>query len=188
MELKIGESSDMSVKNIATGELYERSLSIRYYIQSLIFTFPQFQLLKIVWESPETRRFVFDPSRSKYLPTIDTQYGSRTLFSFTDSQFFYRNIDGCCRVAAVYTFFLLGHGKDSTTYIVRYDKNTQEVYEVQMERVLADVFYNRNCYGSLYRVKQNDKKKRESIVDFDHSVNQTYLTNRHQSQFIEQDL
>ncbi|CAF1367586.1 unnamed protein product, partial [Didymodactylos carnosus] len=230
MELKIGESSDMSVKNIATGELYERSLSIRYCyprllqsklkhsivdknnqksltdqlptelwlrvlkllheqdIQSLIFAFPQFQLLKVVWESQETRKFVLDPSRSKYLPTIDTQYGSRTLFSFTDSQFFYRNIDGCCRVAAVYAFFLLGHGKDSTTYIVRYDKNTQEVCEVQMERVLADVFYNRNCYGSLYRVKQNDKKKHEPIVDFDHSVDRTYLTNRHQSQFIGQDL
>ena len=157
-------------------------------IHHLIFAFPQFQLLKIVWEGRMARDFVTDPSRSKYLPTINTQYGSRTLFSFPDSNFFYRHINGCCRVVAVYAFFLLGHGKDCTTYIVRYDKDTHEVCEVQMEKVLADAFYNRNCYGSLYRVEQKDKMKREPRVDLDHSVDRTYFTNRHQAQFIGQNL
>jgi hypothetical protein len=225
-ELKSYENDGMSV----TGELYERSSSIRYCyprllqsklkqttnnkdeqkplihqlpselwlhifkflheqdVQHLIFAFPQFQLLKMVWDAQETKAFVTDPSRPKFIPIIKTQYGSRTLFRFPDSDFFYQHIDGCCRVAAVYAFFLLGHGKDSTTYIVRYDQNTQEVCEVQMERVLADAFYNRNCYGSLYRVKQKEKERRQPIVDFDHSVDRTYLTNRHQSQFIGQDL
>lgn len=157
-------------------------------IHHLIFAFPPFQLLKIVWEGRVTRDFVTDPSRPKYLPTISTQYGSRTLFSFTDSDFFYRHIDGCCRVVAVYAFFLLGHGKDCTSYIVRYDKNTHEVCEVQMEMILADAFYNRNCYGSLYRVEQKDKIKRQPKVDLDHSVDRTYFTNRHQAQFIGQNL
>jgi hypothetical protein len=230
MELKISESIGMFTKTVVTGELYERSLSIRYCyprllqsklkhsiadkdeekplikqlppelwlrilkllheqdIQHLIFAFPQFQLLKIVWDGQETKDFVTDPFRPKYIPTIDSQYGSRTLFSFSDSEFFYHHLDGCCRVAAVYAFFLLGHGKDSTTYIVRYDRNTQEVCEVHMERVLADAFYNRNCYGSLYRVEQKDKMKREPIVDLDHSVDRAYMTNRQQSQFIGQDL
>jgi hypothetical protein len=226
-ELKMYENSRMFVKTIDIGELYERSLSIRYCyprllelqsivnkdeeqsliyqlptemwlrifkllheqdVQHLIFAFPQFQLLKIVWEAQVTKDFVTDLSRAKFIPTIDTQYGSRTLFRFPDSNFFYQHVNGCCRVAAVYAFFLLGHGKDSTSYIVRYDRNTQEVCEVQIEQVLTDAFYNRNCYGSLYRVNQKDEKKRQPIVDFDHSVDRAYLTNRHQSQFIGQDL
>ncbi|UJR12472.1 hypothetical protein I4U23_016647 [Adineta vaga] len=232
MELmKMSENSDdITTKDSTVGELYERSLSIRYCyprllqsklkysnenkdsekslmdrlstelwleiskffdekdFQNLIFAFPHFQLLKIVWDSQKTKEFITDPFRPKYLPTINTQYGSRTLFSFNDSDFFYGHIDGCCRVAAVYAFFLLGHGKDSTSYIVRYDENTQQVCEVQMERVLADAFYNRNCYGSLYRVQQKDRIKRESMIDLDHSVDRVYVTNRHQSQFIGQDL
>src|SRR5205085_2190735 len=105
-----------------------------------------------------------------------------------DSDFFYQHINECCRVAAVYAFFLLGHEEDSTTYTVRYDRNTQEVCEVERERILADVFYNRNCYGSLYQVYQKNKNKRQPNVDFDRSVDRTYMANRHQSQFIGQDL
>ncbi|CAF4340936.1 unnamed protein product, partial [Rotaria sordida] len=105
-------------KTMKTGELYERSLSIRYCyprllesklkqsivnkveekslihqlsselwlhifkhlheqdIQHLIFAFPQFQMLKIVWDAQETKAFIVDPARPKFIPTIQTQYGS----------------------------------------------------------------------------------------------------------------
>ncbi|CAF3630384.1 unnamed protein product [Rotaria sp. Silwood1] len=229
-ELKICKGLNKSVNNIDIGELYERSLSIRYYysrllelksrestmdldeqkslieqlptemwlsifkyldkqdIQHLIFAFPDFQLLKIVWEAQELKKFEQDTSRPKFIPIIDTQYGSQTLFRFSDSNFFNQHINQCCRVAAVYAFFLLGHDKDATTYTVHYDRNTHEVCEVDMEKILSDVFYNQNCYGSLYRVVQKDKKERQPMIDLDHSVDRTYMTNRHQSQFIEQDL
>ncbi|CAF2796191.1 unnamed protein product [Rotaria sp. Silwood2] len=230
-ELNIhNNKSNKSVKTTDIGELYERSLSIRYCyprllelkpkesiinsneqkklikqlppeiwlsifkyldkqdIQHLIFAFPNFQLLKIVWESQELKNFEQNLFREKFIPTIDTQYGSQTLFRFSDSKFFYKHIDQCCRVAAVYAFFLLGHTKDSTTYTVHYDRNTHEVCEVNMERILSDVFYNRNCYGSLYRVEQKDKNKREPMIDLNHSVDRAYMINRHQSQFIGQDL
>ncbi|CAF4100244.1 unnamed protein product [Rotaria sp. Silwood2] len=126
-------------------------------VQHLIFAFPKFQLLKIMWEAQETKRFETDSCRCKFIPTVHSQYGSRTLFRFPDSNFFYQHIDGCCRVAAVYAFFLLGHGPDSRTYTVRYDRNTHETCEVKMEKLLADAFYNRNCYGSIYRVVQKDE-------------------------------
>ena len=128
--------------------------------------------------------------RFSTISIIENRLGrsSNTRFSFPDSNFFYRHINGCCRVTAVYAFFLLGHGRDSTTYIVRYDKDTHEVCEVQMEKVLADTFYNRNCYGSLYRVEQKDQMKREPRIDLDHSVDRTYFTNPHQAQFIGQNL
>ncbi|UJR12040.1 hypothetical protein I4U23_016218 [Adineta vaga] len=216
-------------KNLTdTGELYERSLSIRYCyprllelklnksidkqepslidqfppeiwlhifkfiheqdIRNLVFAYPQFQLLKLVWEAQDKQSRETDPFRPKFLPTIHAKYGSRTLFQFSDAQFFYKHINECCRVAAVYAFFLLGHQKDSTTYIVRYDRNTQEVSEVDMEKLLADAFYNRNCYGSLYRVKRIDENRCQPTMDLNSSVDRTYMTNRHQSQFIGQDL
>lgn len=226
-ELNIDSDSDESITQNDIGELYERSLSIRYCyprllelkpiaksdkekslieqlpnemwlsifkhldkkdIHNLIFAFPDFQLLKIVWESQELKSFQQDASREKFIPTIATQYGSQTLFRFSDTNFFYRHIDQCCRVAAVYAFFLLGNSKRSTTYTVHYDRDTQEICEVEMERILSDVFYNRKCYGSLYRVTQKDKSQRQPMNDLNHSVDRIYMTNRHQSQFIGQDL
>ncbi|CAF0906569.1 unnamed protein product [Rotaria sordida] len=157
-------------------------------VQHLIFAFPQFQLLKIAWDAQMRKNFEKDDHLQKFIPTIHTKYGSRTLFRFSDNDFFYQHIEGCCRVVAVYAFFLLGHRDDSTTYTVRYDRNTQEVCEVKMERILTDAFYNRNCYGSLYRVAQKDESKRQPKIDLDYSVDRTYMINRHQSQFIGQDL
>ena len=142
MELNTGKSF---------GELYERSLSIRYCyprllqsilkkdsltpddqgkplidrlptevwlrifkhlheqdIHHLIFAFPQFQLLKIIWNSQVTKDFLTDPSRPKYILNIDSQYGSRTLFSFSDSNFFLSSyrwmLPGSCRLC----FLLIG--------------------------------------------------------------------------------
>ncbi|CAF4223160.1 unnamed protein product [Rotaria sp. Silwood2] len=229
-ELNIYRNCGEFVKTSDIGELYERSLSIRYSyprllelklkaqtihqddekllidqlppemwlyifkylhqqdVQHLIFAFPQFQLLKIAWDAQEMKIFETDSCLQKFIPTIHTKYGSRTLFRFSDSEFFYQHIEGCCRVAAVYAFFLLGHRDDSTTYTVRYDRNTQEICEVKRERILADAFYNRNCYGSLYRVVQKDESKRQPNIDLDYSVDRTYMTNRHQAQFIGQDL
>ncbi len=101
--------------------------------------------MKIVWQAQETKQYETDPSQSKFIPTIYAQYGSRTLFRFSDAEFFYRHTNECCRVAAVYAFFLLGHDKNSTTYTIRYKRKTQEVCQIKMERLLANTFYNRNC-------------------------------------------
>ncbi|CAF3352933.1 unnamed protein product [Rotaria sp. Silwood2] len=114
--------------------LTEMWLSIFKYldeqdIQNLIFAFPDFQLLKIVWEAQELKNFEQDIFKQKLIPTINTQYGSQTLFRFLDSNFFFQHIDQCCRVAAVYAFFILGHSKDSTTYTAHYDRNTHEEYD-----------------------------------------------------------
>lgn len=224
-EYQTPETSITTLK-LKTGELYERSLSIRYCyprllinshikeeksnsichklptetwlnifkyvneqdIESFIFAYPYYLPLMMLRQSEETKFFETDRSRSKFIPTVENQYGCRTLFHFADVKFFDENIHGCCRVAAVYAFFLLGHTADSTTYIIRYNRNTHEVCEVQKERLFHDVFYNRNCYGALYRVKQKNESIRNLIVDFEDSVDRTYMINRHQSQFIGQDL
>ncbi|CAM4931839.1 unnamed protein product [Rotaria socialis] len=124
-------------------------------IQHLVLAFPDFQLLKIVWEAEEVKKFEENLLRQKFIPTINGVYE---------------------------------HSRTATSYIVQYDRNTHEVCEVEMEKLLADVFYNRNCYGSLYGVEQKDRIKRQPTIDLDHSVDRTYMTNRHQAQFIRQDL
>ena len=221
-----GQQDDL----LATGELYERSLSIRYCyprlledklqqsmdidteqksvidqlppetwlhifqflnerdVENFVFAYPQFQLMQMAWHVQEKNSLNNDRRKEKFIPNIECQYGCHTLFHFSDVQFFNQHIQQCCRVAAVYAFFLLGNARHATTYIVRYNRTTHEVCEVDLEKLLFDVFYNRNCYGSLYRVDQKDENKRQPEVDLDHSVDRTYMTNRHQSQFIGQDL
>ncbi|CAF1553652.1 unnamed protein product [Adineta ricciae] len=216
-----------SEQAIYRGELYERSLSIRYCyprlleskltssnvnhesiikrlpvelwlhifqfmnendVQYFTFAYPEFQFLHMVSEA-QMNAFVADnPLRSKYLPSIHQQFGCQTLFRFPDTDFFLKHVHGCCRVAAVYAFFLLGHSKDATTYIVRYDRNTDEVCELEIEKMLEDVFYNRNCYGALYQVKQIDENVRQPKKDLNASVDRTCMSNRHDSQFIGEDL
>ncbi|CAF3929121.1 unnamed protein product, partial [Rotaria sp. Silwood1] len=149
-------------------------------IQNLTFAFPDFQSLKTIWENEELKKFEKNLFREKFIPTIVNQYFDQPLFCFVDSNFFFQHIDQCCRIAAIYAFFLLGHEKDSRTYTIHYDRNTQAVCEIDIVRVLYSVFYNQNCYSSLYRVTQKDENKRQPIIDFDHSVDRTYMTNRHQ--------
>ncbi|CAF0873552.1 unnamed protein product [Adineta steineri] len=178
-----------------TGDLYERSLSIRYCYPRLLETKlnkssdkSEPLINRLPTEISRAKMFKNRSTKPKFIPTIHTQYGSRTLFRFSDADFFYQHLNACCRVSTVYAFFLLGHGKDSTTYTVRYDRDTHDVYEVEMEKLLADAFYNRNCYGSLFRVNQMNEHKRQSTMDLNSSVDRTYMINRHQSQFIGQDL
>lgn len=70
------------------------------------------------------KNFETDPAQPKFIPTIHAQYGSRTLFRFSDAEFFNQHINECCRVAVVYAFFLLGHSPNSKTYTVRYNRNS----------------------------------------------------------------
>ncbi|CAF3265252.1 unnamed protein product [Rotaria socialis] len=51
-------------------------------IQHLVLAFPDFQLLKIVWEAEEVKKFEENLLRQKFIPTINGVYGSRTLFCF----------------------------------------------------------------------------------------------------------
>ena len=153
-------------------------------VQSFIFAYSKFQSMQIVWQTRELKLIKEDVDKTKFIPTIETRYGCQTLFRFSDVEFFNRHRDQCCRVTAIYAFFLLGNSDKSTHYVVRFDRSTGEIFEVEMEKLFSDVFYNRHCYGSLYRVNQKDPDKRQPIVDLNRSVDRIHMMNRHQSQFI----
>ena len=157
-------------------------------VENFIFAYPKFQSMKIPWQMGEAKSIERDPLKPKFIPTIETRYGCQTLFRFSDAAFFNEHLQPCLRVAAVYAFFLLGNGEDATHYVVRFNRATHDICEVEMEKLFSDVFYNRHCYGSLYRVQQQDKETRQPTVDLQHSVDRVHMINQNQVEFIGEDL
>ena len=154
-----------------------------YDAQNLVYAFPELNTEKKRWERFEMNsgRPVFS---QKYLPKVNYQKGIVTCFEFPDADYFRENVDGCCRVAAMYSFFLLGHKPEDDVYTVRYNPNTQEVCAVALETLLTDIFYNRRCYGSFYNVGQQDPEEKDPEKDFEASVDRNYMMLRHGAQFV----
>ena len=151
--------------------------------QNLVYAYPQLNVAKECWERHERNNTSSLFSQS-YLPKINYHKGIITRFEFPDADFFRENVDGCCRVAAMYSFFLLGHKPEDDVYTVRYNPDTQEVCAVALETLLTDVFYNRRCYGSFYNVRQQDPKVKDPKKDFEACVDRNYMLLRHGAQFL----
>ncbi len=155
-----------------------------YDVQNVVYAYPELNLVMATWEQ-RRRNSAFNLSKSSvgYLPTIRFQKGVVTSFVFPDAEFFKETKSECCRVAAMYSFFLLGHSPQDDTYTVRYNPDTQEVCVVALETLLADVFYGRRCYGSVYNVQQQDPQTRDPKKDFEASVDRSYMLMKHGAEF-----
>lgn len=149
-----------------------------------------------------------DENLPLFIPQRDFHYGAVTSFVFPSAEFFKANHEGCCRVAAMYAFFLMGvnpgEPKDDEEYAVRYDPKTQRALAVSLETLLSDAFYKRECVGSVYKVNlqansqgeqrklKSKNKKKESLqrsqaqveADFNESVDREYMIHRHNAQFV----
>ena len=150
--------------------------------QNLVYAYPE---LNFVMAKFEQRRRNGAPklSDAPYIPKIRFQKGVVTSFVFPDAHFFYENRKECCRVAATYSFFLLGHSARDDVYMVRYNPDTQEVCSVALETFLNDVFYGQRCYGSVYNVQQQDAHTRDPKKDFEASVDRNYMLMKHGAEF-----
>eukprot|EP00112_Aurelia_sp_Birch-Aquarium-sp1_P015411 Seg3410.3 transcript_id=Seg3410.3/GoldUCD/mRNA.D3Y31 product="hypothetical protein" protein_id=Seg3410.3/GoldUCD/D3Y31 len=154
-------------------------------IESFIRAYPEFSMEQKVWEQ---RRFKRDErsfsENPLYMPNIESQYGIYTKLRFKDTKFFFDNEEACIRVAAMYSFYLLGHKAEDQFYTVRYNPDTQEIYGVALKSLLRDVFLNRPCYGAIYSVMQQDPDSKNIAEDFEASVDRSYMTIRHGAQFV----
>ncbi|KAI8844835.1 hypothetical protein BC829DRAFT_419750 [Chytridium lagenaria] len=208
------QSQELEGNVAKAGELYERSLSIRYSypnvlglyktarrlpcrlnrlflkevdIQKMVLAFPSlFWLLethqlsrKLLRRSEESKEL--SSIQWLELPSSAQSCGPATMLRFP-SNIFKRNIDGCCRVAAVIAFFRLGHKADSNVYTVSYNPVTQEALAVEIEDVLLSAFYGTPCYGAIFKVKQQNSAKTSTPV-----LIETYMTYRFGSQFVGDD-
>ena len=153
--------------------------------ERLTYAFPELNPIKKLQDERFNSRLEATPvsKRPLFYPKVDLQHGIYTCFEFPDADFFDRNQEGCCRVAAMYSFSLLGHAPSHALYTVRFNPDTQEVCAVPLDRLLWDVFYNQPCYGAIYKVKQQGKTK-DVYEDFVASIDRNYMTLRHSAEFI----
>ncbi|KAF0700975.1 Aste57867_8421 [Aphanomyces stellatus] len=75
------------------------------------------------------------------------------------SSFFDAHVEGCCRVAALKTFFALGHTIQEDVddlpayYCINFDPETRATTLVRRNHVLTAAFYNLPCFGSIFTVE-----------------------------------
>ena len=152
--------------------------------ERLTYAFPDLNPIKRLQDKRFNSKLEATPvsKRPLFYPKIDLQHGIYTCFLFPDADFFQGNEEGCCRVAVMYSFYLLGHAPSNAMYTVRFNPDTQEVCAVPLDRLLWDVFYNQPCYGAIYKVKQQGKTK-DVYEDFVASVDRNYMTLRHGAEF-----
>ena len=153
--------------------------------ERLVYAFPVLNSIKKLQDARSYSKLEATPisKRPMFYPKVDLQHGIYTCFEFPDADFFKINEEGCCRVAAMYSFFLLGHASSNAMYTVRFNPDTQEVCALPLDRLLWDVFYNQPCYGAIYKVKQQGKAK-DVYEDFVASVDRNYMTLRHNVEFL----
>ena len=158
--------------------------------EHLVYAFPDLTPIKKLQEQRFAPKFntKHDNNRPKFFPKVGRHHGIYTRFEFPDADFFKKNEEGCCRVAAMYSFFLLGHDQSDEMYTVRFNPDTQEVCALPLEKLLSDAFHSEPCYGSVYKVRKNNTKDVNPVEDFHASVDRRYMALKHNAEFIGVDL
>lgn len=183
---RAGQQHELSGNYDIAGEYYERALSIRYcskvdktnnktssrnHQNSLVFLpFPN------IINPPESPKR--NSSELMYIPKVCYQHGVLTKFEFPDSRFFSLYVNGCCRVAAVYSLVLLGHSMDDDMYIAHFNPRNQVVLAVDLVDFLTAVFFNKECWGAFYVVRQIGEEKNPR-KDLEACVDRTYMLMKH---------
>ena len=150
--------------------------------QNLVYAYPElnFVLAKFEQRRRSDAPKLFD---APYIPKLRFHKGVVSSFVFPDAHFFCEKKTECCRVAAMYSFFLLSHSPQDDVYMVRYNPDTQDVCAVALETLLTDVFYGQRCYGSVYNVRQQDSHVKDPEKDFEASVDRNYMLLKHGAEF-----
>ena len=141
-----------------------------------------------------------DEELLKMIPILLYTFGVISCFKFTDKNFFEENLEQCLKVAAVYSFTLLGQSKRpievegrpnqkecdkrdtrselerNRIYTVRFDPESGSVVYVPLVKLLNDVFYNRKSFGYIYSVYQQEQKRRDPVSDFISSVDRFVIS------------
>ena len=165
-------------------------------------------LVRAEWERKRKERFESDSDwpKEKFIPLLHYQYGYLSCFEFTDAAFFREHQEDCLRVVAFYAFSLLGQCKgfppyqadtsyyaqprakhemaehENRYYTVRYDPAHNTICCIPLNELLADVFYKRPSFGSIYSVYRQAASK-QPVTDFVNSVDRSWTRMYHQREF-----
>ena len=119
----------------------------------------------------------------KMIPDIDYNEGIFSKFTFNNAEFAEVYIEECCRIAALYSVYLLGHNKDAKTYTVQYSQEKGEVVAIGLRQLLKDVFYEEESYGAIFKVLQQGEKP-NARDDFIGSVDRRFIAEKYNSEFL----
>ena len=145
--------------------------------ERLVYAFPDLKPIRALQENrfwSKSAKAAYVNNRPMFYPKVDTQHGIYTCFEFPDANFFRENEEGCCRVAAMYSFVLLGHSPSDSMYTVRFNPDSQEICVVPLDKLLLDAFCKRPSYGAIYKVKQQGKIQNVCKY-FSESVDRDYM-------------
>ena len=118
------------------------------------------------------------------IPSVELRDGVFTKFTYKSYDFVKNNIEGCCRVLAIYSVYLLGHSPDNNTYTVNYNPETNEVTSIPLYNLLYCVFYEEPSYGSIFKVMQGDGLRKNEEKDFFNSVDRYFMLLRYGKEFL----
>ncbi|KAF0713031.1 hypothetical protein As57867_004538, partial [Aphanomyces stellatus] len=128
---------------------------------------------------------------SSIVASSDSIEGTALWTAMHSAVFFDANVDGCCRVAALKTFFALGHTIHAnhdvdavpSYYCVNFDPETHETTVVERNHVLTAAFHNLPCFGAVFTVETDtdldmlDDNTRDNVVEetFQDNVDRRYM-------------
>ena len=122
------------------------------------------------------------------IPSVELRDGVFTKFTYKSYDFVNNNIEGCCRVLAIYSVYLLGHSPDNNTYTVNYNPETNEVTSIPLYNLLYCVFYEEPSYRSIFKVKQGDGLRKNEEKYFFNSVDRYFMLLRYSKEFLGVDI
>jgi hypothetical protein len=96
--------------------------------------------------------------KRQYIPTCKKINGPETVFKFHHNDFFNSNLEGCLRVAAMYTIYMFSNKPmKSCSYIASYDYKTGDAIKCPLEYLLIGAFHEISVFGTMFNVYNDNQ-------------------------------
>ena len=177
------ESYDANCYKATTHECEVNKLTADIWLEIMLFLeYIDIENLTIVF--PHLSSFKRMLYKAYIIPSVELRDGVFTKFTYKSYDFVKNNIEGCCRVLAIYSVYLLGHSSDNNAYTVNYNPETNEVTSIPLNNLLYCVFYEEPSYGSVFKVNQADDLRTDEEKDFFNSVDRNFMLLRYGKEFL----
>ena len=144
------------------------------------------------WEMRRYRRDLKSSNNALYIPSVTDKSGIITCFTFPDMFFFQANEEACLRVAAMYAACMIQKKSISASCMIEkgnvnlavYNPETETASPIALHSFLRDIFLDRELFGSVYSIDEDLDLESDFTDTFSKSVDRSFMTLRHKSQFL----
>ena len=161
-------------------------------IENVVKAFNYLYSAKKSFEMKRYRTDLNSSNNALYMPSLTDCSGTISCFTFPDVFFFHSNEEACVRVAAMYASCMIQRRDASAsqmpekknTSLVVYNAETQSASPITLQSILKDVFLNRDLFGAVYSISDGLDLESNFTDVFFKSVDRSFMTMRHKSQFV----